>query len=132
MKKIIVAILALVYISAFTGASLHMHYCMGKLANWDLVHKKSKTCGRCGMDMSDEKANGCCKDEHKFVKNDTDQKTAETGFQMIQVLAVSLPVFISEIPANEPPSVPEVNTSSNGPPRSNGIAVHVRNCVFLI
>jgi hypothetical protein len=90
MKKFLAVILALAYMTASTGATLHMHYCMGKLADWGLGHNTSKTCDKCGMEKSGEKDNGCCKDEHKFVKNNTDQKTAETAFQVTQLIAVLL------------------------------------------
>ena len=84
MKKLLIAIFALLYISTSTGATLHIHYCMGKLADWGLGHNNSKTCGECGMEKSEEKDNGCCKDEHKFIKNDTDQKTGEVGVQLLE------------------------------------------------
>jgi hypothetical protein len=132
MKKLFVAIVALLYISTSTGATLHMHYCMGKLADWGLGNNKSNTCGKCGMEKSEEKDSGCCKDEHKFIKNDTDQKTTEVGLQMLQVLAVALPVSFIEIPTNDFPSETEENPISHAPPRSSGAALHIRNCVFLI
>jgi hypothetical protein len=132
MKKFIVAILALVYITTSTGATLHMHYCMGQLADWGLGQNKSKTCGKCGMDKSEEKDNGCCKDEFKLVKNDTDQKASEAGFKLIQLITVALPVSFVEIPSVNFPSVTEENPISHAPPRTGGVAVYIRNCVFLI
>ncbi len=132
MKKFLTVILALAYMATSTGAALHMHYCMGKLADWGLEHNTSKTCGKCGMDKSGEKDNGCCKDERQFVKNDTDQKTAETGFQLIQLIAVALPVSFVETPANDFPSLIEENPISHAPPPSCSVAVYLRNCVFLI
>jgi hypothetical protein len=132
MKKFLVVIIALLYITTSTGAMLYMHFCMGKLADWGLGHNKSKICGGCGMQKSKEKDNGCCKDELKFIKIDTDQKTIETGLQTIQVLAVALPVWYIEIPSNDFPSVSEGNPTSHAPPRNCGVAVYIRNCVFLI
>lgn len=132
MKKIIVSIFAFFYLAIGSGFTVHMHYCMGKLADWDLGHNKSKTCGKCGMDESGEKNSGCCKDEHKFIKNNTDQKTAETGFQLIKLLAGSLPVSFVEISSFNYLSVTEVNPLSHAPPRSGGVAAYIRNCVFLI
>jgi hypothetical protein len=132
MKKFITAILAVLYLGTSTGATVHMHYCMGKLADWGLGHNKSKTCGNCGMEKSEEKDNGCCKDEQKFVKNDADQKTAEAGIQITQLLGVALPVVFFEISSNDFPSVTEENPISHAPPRSCGVAVYVRNCTFLI
>jgi hypothetical protein len=54
MKKLIVAILSLLYICTSTGATVHMHYCMGKLADWDFGHNTSKTCSGCGMKKLDK------------------------------------------------------------------------------
>ncbi len=132
MKKFVAVILALVYIGTSTGANIHMHYCMGKLADWGLGDNKSKTCSKCGMEKSDEKDNGCCKDEHKFVKNSSDQKIAETGLQMMQLASTAIPITFFEIPDNSIPSVTEENPISHAPPRSCGVAVYILNRTFLI
>ena len=54
MKKFITAILAVLYLGTSSGATIHMHYCMGKLADWGLGHQNSKTCGNCGMEKPDK------------------------------------------------------------------------------
>ena len=84
------------------------------------------------MKKNEEKGNGCCKDEHKFFKTDTDQKTVEAGFQLIQLVSVVLPVSFIEIPPNDFSSLTEENPICNAPPRSSGVAVYIHNCVFLI
>ena len=132
MKKILAVILSIVYMSTSTGANIHMHYCMGKLADWGLGHNNSKTCGECGMEKSEEKDNGCCKDEHKFVKNDNDQKTAESFVTNFALQVIDIPVECftsSEILVS---SVTEKHPVSHAPPRSSGVAVYIRNCTFLI
>ena len=75
---------------------------------------------------------GCCKDENKFIKNDTDQKAAETGFQAIQLIAVALPVSFVEIPSINFPDAAEENTFIHAPPRSSGIAAYIFNRRILI
>lgn len=132
MKKFFIAILALLYISTSTGASIHVHYCMGKLAGWGLGYNETGTCGKCGMQQSEKKANDCCKDENKFIKNNTDQKTAEATFQMAQVMAVSLPVAFFDIPTADISCVTETNHLSHAPPRDSGVAIYIRNCVFRL
>ena len=132
MKKLFAAILSVLYLSTSTGAMLHIHYCMGKLADWGLGHNNSKTCSKCGMEKNDEKDNGCCKDEHKFIKITTDQKIAQNGFQLVQVIALAPQVSFVEMPSNDFLSVTEENPISHAPPRTCGVAVYVRNCVFLI
>lgn len=132
MKKIIVAILALLYITTSTGATIHMHYCMGELADWGIGHNDSKTCGKCGMDKSDEKDNGCCKDEQKQVKLETDhQKAGLVGF--IKILAA--PVISTPVPDfNFKPflQITESDTTCYAPPDIGYLALHVLHCVFLI
>ena len=132
MKKFFTVILAFVYLSTSTGANIHMHYCMGKLADWGFGDNNSKTCGECGMDKSEEKDNGCCKDVHKFVKNDTDQKNAEAGFFMLQLTSIALPVSFFELPDYHIPTVTEENPISHAPPRSRSVAVYILNRTFLI
>jgi len=132
MKKFIVAILAILYISTSTGATLHLHYCMGKLVEWGFLHNKEEKCSKCGMKKSGKSDKGCCRDEHKQIKLEKDQKTPESAFQMMQVLSLAVPVSIIEMPLQNFSSVPAVNPISHSPPRSCGIAVYIRNCVFLI
>jgi hypothetical protein len=132
VKKFLVAILALVYLSSSAGATLHLHYCMGKLADWGLGQSHSKTCGGCGMEKKDEKDKGCCKDELKFIKNTTDQKTPEATLLLFQSFSVALPVTFFEIPGNKYSSVTEDYPISHAPPLIEDIPVYLRNCVFLI
>ncbi|MEP7111285.1 MAG: hypothetical protein ABI760_25035 [Ferruginibacter sp.] len=132
MKKLFVAILAVLYMSASIGATVQKHYCMGKLADWGLGHSESKACNKCGMEKSVKNGNGCCKDEHKFIKNVTDQKTTEVSQLELYKLAVSLPVSFFEFSTCDFPSVTEENPISHAPPQKNGVAVYIRNCVFRI
>ena len=130
MKKLIVVILAPLYISASAGATLHLHYCMGVLAEWGLHHNESKKCSKCGME--EKKDNGCCKHEQKFFRNDKDQKTPESAFQLLPLINIAIPPSFVEMAFNDFPSKASVNPISHDPPRSNNIAVYIRNCVFLI
>jgi len=131
MKKIITGILAVLYLSTSAGANIHMHYCMGKLVDWGLTDTNSKPCEKCGMKKSEGKT-GCCNDENKFVKNNTDQKTTNTGLQMIKSWDPALPVSFIEIPSYIIHSSFRQTTFSHSPPRSIGVEVYIRNCVFLI
>ena len=132
MKKFAAAILAIFYLSTSTGANIHMHYCMGEMADWGLGHNKSKTCGNCGMEKSSEKDNGCCKDEHKFVKNTTDQKIVESSLQFTEIFGNSIVPDYPELSSIKLSSLTEENPVSNAPPRSSGIAVYILNRTFLI
>lgn len=129
MKKIIVTILAIAYLGTSTGAMVNMHYCMGKLANWGLGNDDSRTCGKCGMEKQNK---GCCKDEHKFFKSQTDQQTTVSAFHLLQIVAVALPVSCFEIPSVDIFTISKENPISHAPPQDSDVAVYIRNCVFLI
>jgi len=133
MKRILVAILAIFYICTSTGATIHMHYCMGKLANSSLIHNDDKACSKCGMlKEGDEKNNGCCKDEHKFIKNEKDQKNATS-----LVLQFNLPV---QECFNTTIRLVRVSTQaikveypfSNAPPRTCKKAIYIQKRTFQI
>lgn len=68
---------------------MHLHYCMEKFISWNLSESENKTCGKCGMKESATQK-GCCKDEVKQLKIDTDHQksTAESFFNLFQVPAI--------------------------------------------
>ena len=132
MKNFLVAIVALVYIGTSTGATLRLHYCMGKLADWGIGIDKSDACSKCGMAKTGINPGGCCNDENTIIKIATDQKNAESAFQQMQVIAVAVPVSFLQIPDAACTTITEENPVSNAPPRSSGTAIYIRNCTFLI
>ena len=132
MKRILIVIAAFLYLGTSTGAIVHLHYCMGKLVDWGLGYDNSNTCSKCGMEKSLEKDNGCCKEEHKFIKNVSDQKTTQSNFQVVQLIAVAPLLSFVEMSSTDFPSITEENLFSHASPRSSGVAAYVRNCVFLI
>ncbi|MCK9402720.1 MAG: hypothetical protein M0Q26_04915 [Chitinophagaceae bacterium] len=132
MKKFVVIILAFMHLSASAGVTVHMHYCMGKLADWGLSNKESKLCAKCGMEKTVKKNNSCCKDEYTFIKDTTDQKTAESAVHLIQLAVVALPVHFFEIASVTVSVINGDAFNSHGPPEAKSIAVYIRHCSFLI
>lgn len=131
MKKLVVTILSFLYLTSTIGATVHFHYCMDKLVDSGLWHNNDKQCGKCGMEKSQENDNGCCKDEHKQVKLETDHKGV-SAYQLTEPGAAALPVPLFEITDINLPTVTEQIPRSHAPPRSGDIAVYIRNCVFRI
>jgi hypothetical protein len=83
MKRFVAAILAVLYLGTSIGATVHLHYCMGKLMSWALMDKDSKNCSFCGMPKAADGGHcvaakdGCCKDQQKLIKVKGDHKVAE-------------------------------------------------------
>lgn len=131
MKKFLAAILAVLYMGTSTGAAFTMHYCMGKVAGWELGHQKENACDKCGMEKPVKKDKDCCKDEHKMLKSDADQKTAESAFQFIQAATAS-PAYFLQTTVVDISSITERHPITNAPPHKGGLSVYLCNCVFLI
>ena len=75
-----------VYGTTTVGATVHLHFCMNKFISFDFTETENKTCGKCGMKESATKK-GCCKDEVKQIKIDTDyqKSTVESFIKTFQV-----------------------------------------------
>ena len=127
MKKLIVSILAVFYLASSVGATVHLHYCMDKFIDWSLL-KGGDKCNKCGM----EKDGGCCKDENKFVKNNVDQKVAESTIQLKQMAAVATPAVFIYTSEYQFISIIRESHLSHAPPRNNGVGIYILNSVFRI
>ncbi len=132
MKKFFIAILAFIYITTSNGAVLNMHYCMSELADWGLGHNESAICGKCGMKEVKGSNKGCCSHEQKLIKNVTDQKTIQPAFQMAPVIAMAVPVSFIEIPSDNCPYMGKEIPQRYGLLLTDGVAVYIRHCVFII
>lgn len=132
MKKCLVTILALIYLSTSSGMILHMHYCMGKMVNWGLTQSHSKKCPRCGMERTAQEESGCCRDESRFVKNNTDQVQDDFATPSIHAFAapaVLYPIVLIERSNTTPVfNVPQ----THAPPISAEPAIYKQICSFLI
>jgi hypothetical protein len=101
VKRILVLIIALVYLAVSSGFTVHMHYCMGHFVSAAFVDDEQDIheCGHCGMKKK-KGANGCCKDEHKIVKNDTGHSPAKEIKAPSAPVEYLLPVASFIYPAN--------------------------------
>ena len=130
MKRFLVTILALVYLTVSSGATVNLHYCMGKLMSWDLSHKSEGKCGSCGMEKAGHK--GCCHDEHKQLKVEKDQKASESAFKFLITSSDAVVVSFTDLPIVYPSSIVLDNPTANAPPRLGAVPIFVLNCNFRI
>jgi hypothetical protein len=138
MKKFLTTILALVYLSTSMGATVHLHYCMGKLFSWSLVDKKSKTCGECGMPKNSKDAHclsfkdDCCKDTQAHFQLDKDQKTTENAYAFSALTIAALPMTTATLPDSYVTAYITGYPTANAPPDPDNVPVFIRNCTFRI
>jgi hypothetical protein len=127
MKKIVVSILAIFYLTSSVGATVHLHYCMDKLINWSLMKGSGDKCDKCGM----QKDGGCCKDENKFVKNSVDQTISSPAVQFTQVLSVATNTDFITV-ENYSSSFIEEYPICHAPPLLGAGEIYILYCVFRI
>lgn len=130
MKKFLVTILAFVYLTASSGATINMHYCMGKLMAWDLSQKQDDTCGTCGMGKTGHK--GCCKDEQKIIQIEKDQKISESTFRVFNLSSEIISLTYYNLPSVYSSSIITANLVANPPPDLYTVPIFLRNCNFRI
>ena len=129
MKRILVSIIASLYLLASTGTAVELHYCMGKVVDWSFAHISSASCDQCGMDKQED-GNHCCKDEQKYVKSLDDQKS-NTASQDFSPLSAAAPPSTFHLP----PSTFEVSHLSyqglpNAPPDNQGLFLKHRSLLL--
>jgi hypothetical protein len=138
MKKVLLSILAIVYLSTSLGATIHLHYCMGRLVSWGLTEHSGKSCGFCGMQKMPASgecslgAKTCCHEESMQIRNDKDQKSAQ---ELFQVMKAAPAVADLPQPARMDAAIfspVKAQPASNGPPLMALVPVYLRNCNFRI
>jgi len=138
MKRFLATILACVYLSTSIGATVHLHYCMGKLMSWGLIDNDGKNCATCGMAKKTDNANcvsakmGCCKDEHKEIKTDKDQKLAPSEYQTLTFFTGAVADTNHELPDFSIYSIAIAYPNINAPPSTGKVPVYLLNRNFRI
>ena len=132
MKRILLTFLALFYLGVSSGATVHLHYCMGELANWSLLKSDESKCEFCGMTKNATKKSSCCKDDVKQAKIDQSKKSAQLVYEFKQVPAV-VPVSFKNYVNQLALSAQKTHTVfSNAPPEKLRVPVFIQNCTYRI
>ena len=133
MRKFLFTILAFTYLVATTGATVHFHYCMGRLAGTGLFEQDGGHCSLCGMEKKENDDNGCCKDKKETLKISVDQKiSGETVFHFEQPFTVAEAVFTGFQPRLLSLQDEKVPPVSHAPPRSPQVPSYLMHCHFSI
>lgn len=128
MRKVLTAILALVYFAVSSGVVMEVHYCMGKVAGAELFMGDNDHCGKCGMK---EKKGGCCQDEFKVYKLEDAHKNVTNNLQFGTEAAMVPQVFAAYEPVL-PLETVSTELKNYTPPPDTGPSLCIMNCVFRI
>jgi len=129
MKKAVAIFLMVLYGFSATGATIHAHYCMGKLISWNLFLGNPKVCTNCGM--AKEKSHGCCRDEQRHVQQHADHQLVSAGYVAVSISPLIITTFFSYTPVSRP-SENRVYAMGNAPPGWSDKKRHILYCSFII
>lgn len=74
VKKLLTILLLFTYFIASGGANIHVHYCGGEFAGWNVGNLlETKECSGCGMKTTEK---GCCEDKQIIIKTSDNHKPA--------------------------------------------------------
>jgi hypothetical protein len=125
-KKILILIVAMLYLTVSSGLAMNIHYCMGKISSVTFGHKKDHsdgTCGKCGMDKTE---NHCCSDETQFIKLTDSQQSTKLPELLQSVSLIAPVVFASmQIPVQGTTVEPYTDYFSPPPPTLNKVYLAV-------
>lgn len=126
MKKVLAAILLIVYFTVSTGFVVSLHYCMDRLASAQIGDKHSEKCDYCGM----QKDGNCCRDDVKIVKLQTTHLASQV---MAPDFSLSVPVItVADYFVSSFFNFTQTNrTVAHSPPLSHQ-DTYIQNCVFRI
>lgn len=130
MKKLVLTISFLCYLTVTCGVVVNLHYCMDRLASVHFFGDESDQCGQCGMLLHE--SNTCCHDEVKVFKLEQDQnKVSITDYTPVFTteLAIEPSLFLNAPFESE---LGLVNTFVNPPPLLSEQDTYLQINVFRI
>jgi len=136
MKRFIAVILTFVYMSTAMGANVQLHYCMGKLVEWEFGSSKKDHCKSCGMKKAAAGVSinkkKCCEDEYKELKLKKDQRVSENAQPLIFAPVGVTPVVAYTLPAVHAVSLATEFPVAAAPPGNTTVPVFLLHCHFRI
>ena len=130
MKKVFAILLAIIYMVSVSGASLHFHYCMGKMQNWSIGYDNSKEdCPVCGMTQK----KGCCEDQHHSVQTDKQYSASTVSISISKITIEPLHHAEQFISLIESSNSTTHSYLANAPPgRVFTVPLFIQNCNYRI
>jgi hypothetical protein len=128
MKKALIAILAVLYMTIASGVVVNVHYCMGRIASVEYGYDAHDLCGKCGMSATKK---GCCHTEYKLVKLQDEHRLAQAQVTFLE-LPAELPIQISTFQLPVAGEEQYLALQYHPPPDPRLNHVYLRNSVFRI
>ena|SRR5215216_1732323 len=128
MKKVFVILLMLVYAVSSSGATLHIHYCCGKIDKIDFKARKKDHC------PSDNKISqkNCCDNKEVELKIKSDYKAETETKVLLKDLTAYVNILHAAFKASLFVSNNPFHFSDVSPPLSVSVPLYIFDCTYLI
>lgn len=129
MKKLLVIIISLLYLTGIAEVSFSFHYCGKKMKYVTLFKAQEKP--SCCAKRANDHGHNCCDD--KEVKPDIgDQHHAKAKVFLSQAYDATIPTVYTHYTSSISDVSKEVMTRANAPPLIHKVRLHVLHCSYLI
>jgi hypothetical protein len=124
-KRSVIIVLAMLYLTTVSGFALNLHYCFNQLASVN-IDAPANTCAK----LQDSKMK-CCKDQKIQIKvKDAHQNNSPLHWSQFFPIALPVSAFVIFAPAVQDQLV--ANVTERGPPKTPGLPLFLKNCIFRI
>jgi hypothetical protein len=123
MKKFLVTILALVYLTSTFGATIRLDCCLEKLVPFCVNNPTS------GNEWSEDKG---CKDDHKQAKLGHEQKRNDSKIRIAKYVPATVSTGFPENSFHALSTLAETYPVNNPPPKQAGISLFILHCVHRL
>lgn len=124
MKKFLVTILALVYLTSTFGATVRLDCCLEKFVSVAL--------GTSSHDLQWSEEKGNCKDDHKQAKLGHEQKRNDAKIRIAKFVPASITAVFPEYSFHAVSTLTEAYPVNNAPPHQATIPLFILHCVHRI
>jgi hypothetical protein len=125
LKKLLIILLMLVYAFSSTGATIHLHYCCGKLDKVSLSTQHNDDCPK-----QESAQKNCCKSKQVDLKIKADQDLLAKWIATHKDLGTTKPTAHYE--HLTPLSLKQLKTFTTGPPLHAVVPLFIQYCVYRI
>jgi hypothetical protein len=127
MRKLIVAVIAVLYFGVSSGAVVTIHQCMGKLSSVSFSAKEKS----CKCSAKSKKKMPCCKSDSQLVKLNAEHQSSSTGFDFLNTAVATLQEYNTFVIPEEVVEKEIRNYTTHSPPLIQS-RLYIQNSVFRI
>lgn len=132
MKNLLVSILTFLYFSTSIGADVYLNYFQNDSSAATCLNACSNICDPYNNDKKNERGKFCCQQENKHSNYKNYHLAAFSFHHLHHPVSVALSVRNFIIHSTNHSVIATGDPVSSSLSQNSGVAVYIRNCVFLI